>query len=47
MAGFFGAAIERQGVLTMGVLDDKVAIVTGTGGGVDVGIARSALKGLQ
>jgi len=32
MAGFFGAAIERQGVLTMGVLDDKVAIVTGTGG---------------
>jgi len=47
MAGFFGAAIERQGALTMGVLDGKVAIVTGTRGGIDVGIARSALKGLQ
>lgn len=47
MAGFFGTAIERQGVLTMGVLDGKVAIVTGTRGGVDVGIARSALKGLR
>jgi hypothetical protein len=47
MAGFSGAAIEPQGAMTMGVLDGKVAIVSGTGGGVDVGIARSALKGLQ
>jgi len=31
----------------MGVLDGTVAIVTGTRGGIDVGIARSALKGLQ
>jgi hypothetical protein len=47
VAGFSGAAIERQGAMTMGVLDGKVAIATGTGGGVDVGIARSAVEGLQ
>jgi hypothetical protein len=32
VAGFSGAAIERQGAMTMGVLDGKVAIVTGPAG---------------